>query len=136
MCGSTSAVGLGERERAMWPVLRERLRVRGLLMGLMRGVLGGDTEVAVVVTTTPAGISSPLAILVTDAIAAELDLLDQDRTAGLCRARIGEDEVDVVVDRMPGEEPQLLAILVTGWMREHLYLYARELWHRRSVTRQ
>ena len=29
-----------------------------------------------------------------------------------------------------------LAILVTGWMREHLYLYARELWHRRSLTRQ
>jgi hypothetical protein len=105
-------------------------------MGLMRGVLGGDTEVAVVVTTTPAGISSPLAILVTDAIAAELDLLDQDRSAGLCRARIGEDEVDVVVDRLPGEEPQLLALLITGWMREHLYLYARELWHRRSLTRQ
>jgi len=27
-------------------------------MGLMRGVLGNDAEVAVVVTTTPAGIAS------------------------------------------------------------------------------
>ena len=131
MCGSTSAIGLGERERAMWPVLRERLRVGGVLMGFMRGVLGGDAEVAVVVTTTPAGISSPLAILVTDAIAVELDLLDQNSSAGLSRGRIGEDEVDVVVDRLPGEGPQPLAILVTGWMREHLYLYSRELWHRR-----
>lgn len=55
MCGSTSAVGLGEQERQLWPVLRERLRLPGQLMGLMRGVLGGDAEVAALVTTTPPG---------------------------------------------------------------------------------
>ena len=99
-------------------------------MGLMRGVLGGDAEVAVIVSTSPAGISTPVAILVTDAIAGELNLLDRDLGSGLSRARIGDDEVDVVVDGLSGGPPEPLAILVTGWIREHLYLYSRELWHR------
>lgn len=75
-------MGPAEQERALWPQLRDRLRVPGRLMGLMRGVLGGDAEAVVVVTTTPAGTVGPV------------------------------------------------AMLMTGWIREHLYLYSRELWHR------
>src|SRR5829696_3567099 len=104
MCGSTSAVGLADADRALWPMLRERLRVPGQLMGLMRGVLGGDAEVAALVTTTPSGIARPVAVLVTPEIAEEITLL---------------------------EDPRPVAIFVTDWMREHLYLYSRELWHRR-----
>ena len=62
MCGTNSAVGLSEQERVAWPLLRDRLRRPGQLMGLMRGVLGGDAEVAAVVTTTPSGIARPIAI--------------------------------------------------------------------------
>ena len=58
MCGPHSALGLDQVERDHWPYLRERLRRPGTSMGLMRAVLGGDTEVAVVVATTPAGVSS------------------------------------------------------------------------------
>jgi hypothetical protein len=42
MCGASSAVGLADAERALWPLLRDRLRTPGQLMGLMRAVLGGD----------------------------------------------------------------------------------------------
>jgi hypothetical protein len=130
MCGSNSAVGLAEQERALWPLLRERLRVPGQLMGLMRGVLGGDAEVAAVVTTTPAGVAKPVAILATPAIAQEIVLLDDNTQSDVRRGRIGDDEVDVLIGRLQDEDPQPVAVLVTGWMREHLYLYSRELWHR------
>jgi hypothetical protein len=99
-------------------------------MGLMRGVLGGDTEVAAVVTTTPVGIVRPVAILVTPSIATEVTLLDGDGDADVRRALIGEDEVWVLIERIGKDEPRPLAIFVTDWMREHLNLYARELWHR------
>jgi hypothetical protein len=36
----------------------------------------------------------------------------------------------VVIGRLQDEDPRPVAVFVTGWMREHLYLYARELWHR------
>src|SRR5829696_2356011 len=130
MCGATSAVGLGEQERQLWPLLRERLRRPGQLMGLMRGVLGADAEVAALVTTTPAGTVRPVAILVTPAIAAEITFVDGSPDAQLRRGRIGEDEMDVLIGRVGREDPRPIAILVTDWMREHLYLYARELWHR------
>jgi hypothetical protein len=123
-------VGLAEQERALWPQLRERLRVPGQLMGLMRGVLGGDAEVAAVVTTTPAGIAKPVAIIVTPVIAAEIRLLDSSTQPDVRRGRIGDDEVEVLIGRVQGEDPRPVAVFVTGWMREHLYLYARELWHR------
>ncbi|HZB47721.1 MAG TPA: hypothetical protein VE547_01390 [Mycobacteriales bacterium] len=119
MCGSTSAVGLAEQERALWPFLRERLRVPGQLMGLMRGVLGGDAEVAAVVTTTPGGVARPVAILATPLIAAEIELVDGDVRGDVQRGRIGTGD-----DRRP------VAIFTTDWIREHLSLYARELWHR------
>jgi hypothetical protein len=130
MCGATSAVGLGEQERQLWPLLRERLRRPNQLMGLMRGVLGGDAEVAAVVTTTPSGLVRPVAILVTPAIAAEITLLDGSPIAPIRRGRIGEDQVDVLIGRSGTEDPRPIAILVTDWIREHLYLYSRELWHR------
>jgi hypothetical protein len=123
MCGTSSAVGLGEQERALWPLLRNRLRRPGRLMGLMRGVLGGDTEVA------PSGIARPIAILVTPSIADEITLLDGDGEADVRRALIGGDEVEVLIEQVNHEDPRPVAILVTDWIREHLNLYARELWH-------
>lgn len=129
MCGSNSAVGLAEDERAQWPLLRERLRVPGQLMGLMRGVLGGDAEVAVVVTTTPAGIAKPVAILATPMIAEEITLLRDGPKSDVRRGRIGDDEVEILISSAGGGD-RALAVFVTGWIREHLYLYARELWHR------
>jgi hypothetical protein len=130
MCGTTSAVGLGEAERALWPVLRDRLRKPGQLMGLMRGVLGDDAEVAAVVTTTPTGITRPVAILVTPAIAEEITLLEPDPGRDVRRARIGEDDVEVLLDGS-SEDALPIAVFVTDWIRQHLSLYARELWHRR-----
>jgi len=130
MCGASSAVGLGDAERALWPLLRDRLRVPGQLMGLMRGVLGGDAEVAAVVTTTPTGITRPVAILVTPAIAEEITLLEGAPGQDVRQARIGDDEVEVLLGRAPSEEARPVAIFVTDWIRQHLSLYARELWHR------
>jgi len=130
MCGTSSAVGLSEQERVSWPLLRDRLRRPGQLMGLMRGVLGGDAEVAAVVTTTPSGIARPIAILVTPAIAAEITLLDEDGATDVRQAVIGEDQVQVLIGRTGRDDPRPVAILMTDWIREHLSLYARELWHR------
>ena len=64
VCGAHSALGLDEVERVAWPHLRERLRRPDRLMALMRGVLGGDAEVAVVAAVTPEGVATPLALLV------------------------------------------------------------------------
>jgi hypothetical protein len=130
VCGSTSALGLADQDRALWPVLRERLRVPGQLMGLMRGVLGGDAEVAAVVTTTPKGMVRPVAILVTPPIAEEIVLVGAGAAADVRLGRIGDDEVDVLVGEVEDAVQRPIAILVTDWMREHLYLYSRELWHR------
>lgn len=72
MCGPHSALGLEETERELWPELRNRLRQPGQLMALMRGVLGGDAEVAAVTAVTPAGVVRPLAIIATAVIADEI----------------------------------------------------------------
>jgi hypothetical protein len=136
VCGSVSAIGLEQREREAWPVLRERLRVPGQLMALMRGVLG-DAEVATVVAVTPEGTVRPLAILTTaEMIAAEIDMLPDDAGDGsagradLRPAMIGDDEVQILVGDGP-QGPQPLAVLMTPWIEQHLLLYARALWHRR-----
>ena len=101
-------------------------------MGLMRGVLGDDAEVAAVVTTTPTGLTRPVAILVTPAIAAEITLLEGAPGQDVRRARIGDDEVEVLLgDPTTTEDARPVAIFVTDWIRQHLSLYARELWHRR-----
>lgn len=132
MCGASSAVGLADAERALWPLLRDRLRTPGQLMGLMRGVLGGDAEVAAVVTTTPTGISRPIAILVTPAIAEEITLLEGSPGSDVRRALIGAEEVEVLLgDLATADGGRPVAIFVTDWIRQHLSLYARELWHRR-----
>lgn len=131
MCGASSAVGLGDAERALWPRLRDRLRAPGQLMGLMRGVLGEDAEVAAVVTTTPTGITRAVAILVTPAIAEEITLLDGPPGSDVRAARIGADEVQVLLGDPDTSDARPVAIFATDWIRQHLSLYARELWHRR-----
>jgi len=130
VCGSVSAIGLEQQERQSWPYLRERLRQPGYLMALMRGVLG-DTEVAVVTAVTPRGAVTPLAILTTSEEIAQELVLSADRRAqdGVRRAKIGDDDVDVVVDESDGSRP--LAILVTPWIEQHLLVFARTLWRGR-----
>lgn len=137
MCGSVSAIGLEEHERHLWPYLRERLRQPGHLMALMRGVLG-DAEVAAVVAVTPQGAVRPLAILATSqVIAAEIRLtpVGQDPHGagrdGLRPAKIGDYDVEVLVDEGPDGQPRPLAILATPWIEQNLLLYARTLWRRR-----
>ncbi|GAB1692371.1 hypothetical protein [Krasilnikovia sp. M28-CT-15] len=130
MCGSVSAIGLEDRERWRWPELRERLRVPGRMMALMRGVLG-DAEVATVVAVTPQGVASPLAILTTSPEIADEIHMDDDTGDDVRRGTIGDDPVEVLVGPGPDGAPEPLAILVTPWIEQHLLLYARTLWHRR-----
>jgi hypothetical protein len=130
VCGTSSAIGLGEVDRADWPQLRERLRQPDHLMALIRGVLGGDEEVAAVAAVTPAGIVRPLAILVTPAIEDELDLgvpTGEDRTAG----HIGDYEVEVLLDAAGDGGRRAIAVLMTPWIFENLVLFSRKLWSRR-----
>ena len=128
MCGPNSALGLEETERELWPELRDRLRQPGQLMALMRGVLGGDAEVAAVTAVTPAGVVRPLAILATPVIAEEIDLDDTGDTQA--SGRIGDYDVDVLMtDRGGVRRPA--AVLVSPWIFENLTLYARKLWSRR-----
>jgi hypothetical protein len=128
VCGPHSALGLEETERELWPELRERLRQPGQLLALMRGVLGGDAEVAAITAVTPAGVVRPLAILATPVIADEIELTDngEEHAAG----RIGDYDVDVLMtERLGVRRPA--AVLVTPWIFENLTLYARKLWTRR-----
>jgi hypothetical protein len=125
MCGPHSALGLDTVERARWPYLREQLRRPGASMGMMRSVLGGDTEVAVVVATTPGGVSTPLAVVVSPVIAAELTL-PEPRPGGVAAGFVGPYEVQVLCD--PDGRPA--ALLMSPWLFENLSLYARKLWVR------
>jgi len=126
MCGPHSALGLEEAEREMWPVLRERLRQPGRMMALMRGVLGGDAEVACVTAVTPAGVVQPLALLATPAIADEISLVGRSE-AGIRPGKIADYDVEVLVDDS-GERP--LAVAVSPWIFHNLTLYTRKLWSR------
>jgi hypothetical protein len=120
MCGSDSAIGLAESERALWPHLRERLREPGSLMGLMRGVLGGAVEVATVVATTPDGVVRPVALVATPAITGEIELSEAGGD-DVRPARIGDDDIDVLVATRPGQDgAEPVAILVTPWIAENL----------------
>jgi len=150
VCGSVSAIGLEQRERADWPYLRELLRRPGHLMALMRGALGG-TEVAAVVAVTPQGAVTPLAILTTaEEIAEEIHLApaaesghaadghaadghaaDGHAADGLLPARVGDYDVQVVVRAGADGRPRPLAVLTTPWIDQHLLLFARTLWRRR-----
>lgn len=128
MCGPTSAIGLDDAERAVWLEVRERLRPPGRMMALMRGVLGGDTEVAAVTAVTPAGVVEPLALVATAAIVDEITLTDVSPREGVRSGRVGDYDVDVLMDDA-GE--RVLAVLVSPWIFEHLTLYGRKLWTRR-----
>lgn len=135
MCGPHSALGLDETERELWPELRERLRQPGQMMAVMRGVLGGDAEVAAVTAVTPAGVVRPLAILATPVIADEIDLDEpgadaDDATAGRRTGHIGDYPVEVLMTTS-ASEPRPAAILVTPWIFENLTLFTRKLWTRR-----
>jgi hypothetical protein len=128
MCGAHSSIGLDETERALWPLLRERLRRPSRLMALMRGVLGSDAEVAAVAAVTPSGIVEPLALLATPAIVDEISFVGHAED-GVRPGRIGDYDVDVIVDLAAGDRP--LAVLVSPWIFHNLTLYARKLWSRR-----
>ena len=129
MCGPHSALGLDEVERELWPELRERLRQPGQMMAVMRGVLGGDAEVAAVTAVTPAGIVRPLAILATPVIAEEIDLDEPGADMGRRTGRIGEYPVEVLMTSSEsGQRPA--AVLVTPWIFENLTLFTRKLWTR------
>jgi orotate phosphoribosyltransferase-like protein len=133
VCGPTSAIGLDDSERELWPLLRERLRQPGRMMALMRGLLGADAEVAAVVAVEPAGVVRPLALVVTPGIAAEITLADDadspDDPAAPRRGHIGEYDVDVLVG--VDAEAQPVAVLVNPWIFENLTLFTRKLWSRR-----
>lgn len=138
MCGSVSAIGLADQDRQLWPLVRERLRVPGRLMALMRGLLG-DAEVAAVVSVTPEGAVTTVAILVTtDEIAQEIHSIGEPSGAGatdLRAAKIGDYDIQVLVEERPGGPPRPLAILHTAWIEQHLLLFARVLWRRRARSR-
>jgi len=93
----------------------------------MRGVLGSDAEVGVVVATTPAGVAQPLAILVTPAIATELTFGPAACGGDVAIARVGDYDAEVLLD--PAGAP--VALLMTPWIFENLSVYARKLWTRR-----
>jgi len=136
MCGPGSALGLAEDERTLWPQLKERLREPGQLMGLMRGVLGGETEVAVVVAVRPDGIVQPRALLATDVLADELEMVgeqtDGDGDGEVRRGHVGDYDVDVLmgVDRHGERRP--IALSMSPWISQLLFLYSRRLWRPRS----
>ena len=134
MCGPHSALGLEEAERELWPDLRERLRQPGRLMALMRGILGGDAEVAVVTAVTPAGVVQPLAVLVTPPIADELELTDGGANADRVTARIGGDPIDVLMSTTEASTRQPVALLVNPWIFSNLTLFTRKLWTSRRRT--
>jgi hypothetical protein len=130
MCGPHSALGLDDAERMLWPQLRETLRIPGRLMALMRGVLGADAEVAVVTAVGADGLVQPIAILLTPAITAELEL----PAAGAgerVTARIAGDPVDVLMATVDGQG-RPVALFVNPWIAANLNLYARRLWRRRD----
>jgi hypothetical protein len=129
VCGPHSALGLEETERRLWPELRERLRVPGRSMALMRGILGGDAEVAVVTAVTTAGVVQPLAVITTPLIADEITLANPDER-DQATGDIGGDPVEVLMGTVDGVR-QPVAVLVNPWIFENLTLFTRKLWTRR-----
>lgn len=126
MCGPNSAIGLEQWERDVWAVIKDALREPGTLAGLMRGFLG-DGEVSFVVATVPEGLSRPLAMIVNPVVAAELELEDPGMNADRQVGSIGGDPVEVLVGDVDGVR-RPLAIRVTPWITEHMFVYARRLW--------
>jgi hypothetical protein len=127
VCGAHSALGLDEVERVAWPHLRERLRRPDRLMALMRGVLGGDAEVAVVAAVTPEGVATPLALLVSPALADELVLDPPHAGTDVRTGHLGEYDVELLT-----VEDTPVAVLMTPWIFDNLSVYSRKLWSRRG----
>lgn len=129
MCGPHSALGLDETERELWPELRERLRQPGQMMAVMRGVLGGDAEVAAVTAVTPDGVVRPLAILATPVIADEIDLDEPENGESSSRrtGTIHDYPIEVLMTGS-GDMIRPAAVLVTPWIFENLTLFTRKLW--------
>lgn len=140
MCGSVSAVGLNDEERAPWPALKERLRVPGHFMALMRGLLG-EVELAVVAAVTLDGYAKPQAILASaPELRAEITLTGEEGPIGedglaLRPGRIADDPIQVLTEPDGEGGRRILAVLATPWIDQHLLVYARNLWYRRTQPR-
>ena len=132
MCGPGTALGLAEDERAVWPELRERLRQPGRSMALMRAMLGGETEVAAVVSVRPDGVVQPLALLVSEELGQALELEDEgpDVPAGVRRGHLGDYDVEVLMGADREGRPRPIALSMSPWISQHLFLAARRLWTR------
>jgi hypothetical protein len=126
MCGPSSAIGLEQHERDAWTSVRDQLRVPGEYAGLMRGFLGGE-EVAVAIATDRDGVAHEQAVLLTAAIEAELTLSDPTLAAPVQAATVGDYDVEVLVGEVRGHR-RPVAVRTTPWIRQHLLLYARQLW--------
>lgn len=124
MCGATSAIGLEDHERLLWAPVKDALRQPGQLAGLMRGFLA-ETEVAVVIATSPEGRVRPLAVLATREIAEEIVLPDRPPVTGWVPGQVLDYPAEIWL-----AEGRPTALRVTSWMHEHLTLYARQLWSR------
>ncbi len=127
MCGNVSAISLEPWERRRWPELRERLRVPDRMMGLMRGLIG-EVEVAVVIAVTLDGVVTPVAI-----VELPQEIRDELVLAPDGSAKVGDYDVRVLTDPGPDGRPEPVALLATGWIDQHLLLYARRLWWRRPA---
>jgi hypothetical protein len=140
MCGSVSAIGLNDEERAQWPHLKERLRVPGHFMALMRGLLG-EVELAVVAAVTADGYAKPQAILANaPELRAEITLVGEEGPIGadglaMRAGKIAEDPIQVITEPDGQGGRRILAVLATPWIDQHLLVYARNLWYRRTPRR-
>ncbi len=126
MCGPSSAISLEQHERDAWMAVRDQLRMPDHYAGLMRGFLGGE-EVAVAISTDREGRSHEVAVLVTATIGAEITLSDPTLSAPAQPASVGGYDVEVLVGHLGGQR-RPVAVRTTPWMRQHLLLYARQLW--------
>lgn len=62
---------------------------------------------------------------------------DRERTGtppDVAAARIGDDDVRVLLWPGPDGRSEPVAVLSTPWIDQHLLLYARTLWHRRRAA--
>jgi hypothetical protein len=72
----------------------------------------------------------PVALVATLALTGEIELSEVSGE-DVRPARIGDDDIDVLVASPPGQDrAEPVAILVTPWIVENLALYARNLWSR------
>jgi hypothetical protein len=98
-------------------------------MGVMRGVLAEEAEVAAVVAVSPQGTVQPLALLATRLLADDIQLVGGSPEDGVRPGRIGDYDVDVLLDPPTDKTPaRPLAVLLSPWIIRNLALYTRKLW--------